>query len=193
MSGVGGQAVAHIECGRLAADLKTGESIAVDGVCLTVVRTGAGWFEADVSPETLRRTSLGGKDKGSALNLERALRWSDRLGGHLVQGHVDGVADLMEVCSEGNGARIRVRPPPALLRFLAEKGSVALDGVSLTIAARSEVDFEVALIPHTLRATTIGEWRVPRRINIEVDLVARYLDSLARSYAGDPKAREEDR
>jgi len=160
------------------ADLRIGESIAVDGVCLTVVRKGPRHFEAEISPETLARTALGEKRSGSRVNLERALRVSDRLGGHLVQGHVDGVGTLIEILPEGDGRRIRVTPPPGTERYLVEKGSVALDGVSLTVAARSAVCFEVALIPHTLAVTTLGEWTVSRRVNVEVDLVAKYVERL---------------
>ena len=174
--------LARIGCGDLAPELRIGESVAVDGVCLTVVGTGRDWFEADLSLETLGRTSLGAKEPGSSLNLERALRISDRLGGHLVQGHVDGVGILVEVRPEGSGRRVRVTPPPSTRRYLIEKGSVALDGVSLTVATLKGRDFEVALIPHTIEATTLGEWQAARRINLEVDLLAKYVEKLLSPY-----------
>ena len=180
-----GGARVRIACAGLAGELSAGESISVDGACLTAVQAGPDWFEAELSPETLQRTCLGEKLPGARLNLERAVRLADRLGGHLVQGHVDGVGLLIEVRPEGSGRRIRVSLPDGLERYLVSKGSVALDGVSLTVASIRGREFEVALIPHTLEQTTLGEWAVPRRINIEVDLVAKYLESLLRPYSGD--------
>jgi len=173
-----GGAVLRIECGAMARELRRGESVAVDGTCLTVVHLGEDWFETEIHLETLRRTVLGERTVGTRVNLERAVRADDRLGGHLVQGHVDGVGTLVEVRPEGEGRRIRIAPPEGLERYLVEKGSVALDGVSLTVASLQGRDFEVALIPHTLSETTLGEWTVPRRINVEVDLVAKYVERL---------------
>ena len=183
-------ATARIGCGQLASELSIGESVAVDGVCLTVVRTGPGWFEAEITLETLSRTTLAGKAMGCALNLERPVRLSDRLGGHLVQGHVDGVGRLTEILPEGEGKRARVLAPDALRHYLVEKGSVALDGVSLTIAALRGAEFEVALIPHTLRVTSLGDWRVSGTVNIEVDLLAKYVETLLKPY-GSPLERKE--
>ncbi len=171
-------AVLRIRCGVLAGDLKCGESVAVDGACLTVVRSGADSFEVEISPETLRRTVLGERARGSRVNLERAVKAGDRLGGHLVQGHVDGVGTLMAIRPEGEGRRIHLLPPPDLERYVVEKGSVALDGVSLTVASLDPEGFEVSLIPHTLAETTLGEWEVSRRVNVEVDLVAKYVERL---------------
>jgi riboflavin synthase len=168
----------------LAGELRNGESVAVDGVCLTIVRTGKDWFEVEITPETLRRTTWNEKSPGAAVNLERALRAGERLGGHLVQGHVDGVATVTEIRLEGEGRRVRIAPPTLLLRYIVEKGSVALDGVSLTVASVSGAEFDVALIPHTLRATTLGEWRISRRIHVEVDLIAKYVESLLHPYSG---------
>jgi len=170
----------------LAGELRNGESVAVDGVCLTIVRTGKDWFEVEITPETLRRTTWGEKSPGAAVNLERALRAGERLGGHLVQGHVDGVATVTEIRLEGEGRRVRIAPPTLLLRYIVEKGSVALDGVSLTVTSVSGAEFDVALIPHTLRATTLGEWRISRRIHVEVDLIAKYVESLLHPYSGTP-------
>jgi riboflavin synthase len=189
LSGEGG-ALLRVGCGSMASALRRGESIAVDGTCLTVVRTGADWFETEIHPETLRRTVLGERVPGSRVNLERALRADDRMGGHWVQGHVDGVGTLLIVRGEGDGRRIRVEPPEGLERYLVEKGSVALDGVSLTVASLHGRDFEVALIPHTLSETTLGEWRVPRRINVEVDLVAKYVERLLEGWRGKAAAPE---
>ena len=180
---------ARIVCAGLASELSAGESIAVDGACLTAAHLGSDWFEAELSPETLQRTCLGEKLPGARLNLERAVRPVDRLGGHLVQGHVDGVGLLTEVRPEGSGRRIRVSLPAGLERYLVEKGSVALDGVSLTVASIRGREFEVSLIPHTLEKTTLGEWAAPRRVNVEVDLVAKYLESLLRPYSGDAEGR----
>jgi len=178
-------ALLRIECGEMAGGLGAGESVAVDGVCLTVIRAGESWFETEVHPETLRCTVLGERAEGGRVNLERAVRAADRLGGHLVQGHVDGVGTLLEIGPEGEGRRARVAAPPGLARYLAQKGSVALDGVSLTVACRSAEDFEVALIPHTLMHTTLGEWAAPRRINVEVDLIAKYVERLLESWKSD--------
>jgi len=187
-----GGAVLRIGCGAMAGEMRRGQSIAVDGTCLTVVRLGKGWFETEIHLETLRRTVLGERAVGSKVNLERAVRSDDRLGGHLVQGHVDGVGTLLRIGPEGDGLRIRVAPPKGLERYLVEKGSVALDGVSLTVASLHGRDFEVALIPHTLSETTLGEWEVPRRINVEVDLVAKYVERLLegwRSAASAPRRK----
>lgn len=174
--------VGRVACGSLARELRTGESVSVDGVCLTIIRTGADWFEVEISPETLRRTSLDGKLPGTAVNLERALRAGDRLGGHLVQGHVDGVGTVSGWNPEGEGRRLCVTPPAELLKYIVEKGSVALDGVSLTVASVRGQEFEVALIPHTLKATTLGEWQVSRRINVEADVLAKYVERLLQPY-----------
>src|SRR5262249_13133215 len=152
-----------------------GESIAGDGVCLTVVEAGGGWFEAVVSPETLSRTTLGRLAQGGAVNLERALRLGDRLGGHLVQGHVDATGRIEEVAPEGSGRRMRIGLPPELESFVVMKGSIAVDGVSLTVAARAPGSFEVALIPATLEATGLGGKAAGAPVNLEVDLVGRYV------------------
>ncbi len=161
-----------------AGELAPGESVAVDGVCLTVADLPGGAFEADVVAETLSRTTLGDLVTGARVNLERSLRAGDRLGGHLVQGHVDTTARVLEVSQRGADRRLKVESSAEYRRFLAEKGSVALQGVSLTIARVAADAFEVALIPETCRRTTLGEVRKGDRLNLEVDLVARYLDTL---------------
>ena len=163
-----------------AARLARGQSVAVDGVCLTVVARGAGWFEAVVSPETLAHTSLGLRERGEAVNLERALRLGGRLGGHLVQGHVDGVGLVVSVEPEGTGRRVRVAFPAVLGAFIVMKGSIAVDGVSLTVAARHRDSFEVSLIPETLRATRLGAWGPGSPVNLEVDMLGRYVIELFR-------------
>ncbi len=158
-----------------ASELERGESVAVDGVCLTATGTSGGRFEATVSPETLRRTTLGLKAAGDRVNLERALRLGDRLGGHLVQGHVDGVGVVESVLPEGSGSRVRVRFPADLADCVVLKGSIAVDGVSLTVASREGLQFEVALIPETLAITRLGEYAPGTPVNLEVDMMGRYV------------------
>ena len=159
-------------------EMQHGESVAVDGVCLTVVELRGRGFQADVIAETLSRTTLGELRSGSPVNLERALRLGDAMGGHLVQGHVDGVARVAEVRRTGADHRMRLELPAELRRYVAFKGSVALHGVSLTVSAIDNQGFEVALIPETLTRTTLGRVRPRDRLNVEVDLVARYLERL---------------
>ena len=161
------------------ADIAIGASIACSGACLTVVEKGPGWFAVDVSAETLSRTSLGSWKEGAKVNLERALRMGDELGGHLVLGHVDGVARLMAVKSEGESRRLVIEAPASLRRFIAEKGSVALDGVSLTINEVGPADFGVNIIPHTQRETNLGALTPGDALNLEIDLLARYVARLA--------------
>lgn len=152
-----------------------GDSVAVNGACLTVLDPGEDGFAADLSPETTRRTLLGAAAPGTPVNLERALRLGDRLGGHLVQGHVDGIVRVLAVQRQGGFTRIRVELPPERSAELAEKGSVALDGVSLTVARLGAGWFEVAVIPETLRATTLGRWRGGERAHLETDILAKYV------------------
>lgn len=155
-----------------------GESIAVDGVCLTVAGRAGSGFVADVIVETLQCTTLGHRPVGSRVNLERALRVGDRLGGHLVQGHVDTTAPVLSVTRDGGEYRIKIGWNPTIERFVAFKGSVALNGVSLTVASVDPSGFEVALIPTTLRETALGDLEAGAPVNVEVDLLARYLDRL---------------
>jgi len=152
-----------------------GGSVAVNGVCLTVAASGPGWFEAALGDETLRRTTLGSLRAEDVVNLERPLRLGDPLAGHLVQGHVDGVVRVLDRRDEGAGARLRLALPPTLAPFVVAQGSVTLDGVSLTVAARGADAFEVMLIPETLRVTTLGMRRTGDSVNLEVDLVGRYV------------------
>ena len=154
--------------------LERGASIAVDGVCLTAIDSGPGWFAAVVSPETLSRTTLALRAPEERVNLERPLRLGDRLGGHLVQGHVDDVGIVEGVRPEGSGARVRIRFPAELAGLIVMKGSIAVDGVSLTVAARGDRWFEVALIPETLRATRAPDYASGSPVNLEVDMMGRY-------------------
>jgi riboflavin synthase len=157
---------------------RIGDSVAVSGVCLTLAAVEGGRFSADLSGETLSRTTLGALVPGSVVNLEPALAAGGALGGHLVSGHVDGVATVRE-CREADGAlQATVEAPAALARFIAEKGSVTLDGVSLTVGRVAGTGFEVTLVPHTRSVTTLGDLAAGRRLNLEIDLIARYLDRL---------------
>lgn len=164
-------------------DIALGESIAVSGVCLTVVAFDADTWAADVSNETLALTTLGSKPVGAAVNLERALRASDRLGGHMVSGHVDGIAHVVRIGDDGRSQRWRFSAAPALLRFIAGKGSVAIDGVSLTVNAVDDAGFEVNLVPHTIEHTAFAQTPAGAAVNIEVDVVARYVERLMQTGA----------
>ncbi len=168
-----------VGCRTVLEDSDVGASVAVNGVCLTVVGRTDRALSFDVSEETLRRTSLARLSAGDPVNLERPVTLMTRIGGHLVQGHVDGVGEVtgFEPDPEG-GAWLRVRPPVELLPYLVEKGSVAVDGVSLTIATAPDEGFAVALIPHTLAATTLGATRVGDPVNLEVDVIAKYVERL---------------
>jgi riboflavin synthase len=167
-----------IEAPQTAPDARIGDSIAIDGVCLTVVSVDGETFAFDAVPETLARTSLTTLEADSRVNLEPALRAGDALGGHYVQGHVDGVATVRGVEPEGDGKRIWFDAPPDLLRYVVEKGSIAAQGTSLTIAATDDRGFAVALIPHTLAATTLGSLTPGDPVNLEADVLAKYVEKL---------------
>ena len=158
--------------------VQLGESIAVNGVCLTVIAFDADSFQADASNETLALTTLGGLAPGAPLNLERAMRPTDRLGGHLVSGHVDGMGEVLEIREDARAQRWRFSAPAPLLRYIARKGSICVDGVSLTVNAVDDAGFEVALIPHTVSHTAFAQTRVGDPVNLEIDLVARYVERL---------------
>ena len=186
----GGDARLRIDIGDLAfADAALGESIAVNGVCLTVVAHDSSAFEADASNETLALTTLGGLPIGAPLNLERAMRADDRLGGHLVSGHVDGVGRVLAVEPDARAQRWRFAAPPALMRYIAQKGSICVDGTSLTVNAvdtgLEAAGFEVALVPHTVAHTAFATTRVGDAVNLEVDLVARYVERLLAARSND--------
>jgi riboflavin synthase len=163
---------------RLSGELEPGDSVAVNGVCLTAVEADSRGFAADVIAETLRRSSLGPLAQGDRVNLELPLRPADRLGGHFVQGHVDGTGVMESIGEEGSSRTLRVAPPVELLPYVVEKGSIALDGVSLTVASVDDEGFTVALIPETLTSTTLGDAVAGRSVNIEVDLLAKYVEKL---------------
>ena len=170
--------------GRLPVDeLVLGESVACSGVCLTVVERGGGLVSFDAIPETLSRSTLGGWRPGTRVNLERALALHDRLGGHLVQGHVDAVGEVLRRMPEGQGARLTISLPASIAPLVAEKGSIAVDGVSLTVATAGRDRFEIALIPETLARTTLGEAATGTKVNLEADVLARHVARL-RELAG---------
>jgi riboflavin synthase len=162
----------------LAGELAAGDSVAVNGVCLTAVDADAEGFRADVMAETLRRSSLGPLAAGDAVNLELPLRAGAPLGGHVVQGHVDGTATVGELRDEGFARVVRIECDPELLRYVVEKGSIAVDGVSLTVASVDDAGFTVSLIPETLERTTLGEASPGRVVNLEVDVLAKYVEKL---------------
>ena len=162
----------------LMADSKEGDSISVSGVCLTMLKPNENGFSADVSVETLDKTSLGSRTSGDHVNLELALRASDRLGGHMVSGHVDGLAELRSRTKDGRSERFEFKVDSELAKYIATKGSVCLDGVSLTVNTVSDDCFSICIIPHTLSVTTLGSLAVGNKVNLEVDLIARYLDRL---------------
>ena len=167
-----------IKCRTVLDGVKIGDSISANGICLTVTKFGDKEFCADVMPETMRRTSLSELKVGSRVNLERALRVGDRLGGHIVSGHIDGVGRIIEIRAEGNAHVVRVECDRTLLRQIVEKGSVALDGMSLTVVDVKEQNFGVSLIPHTMGVTNFIEKRVGSLVNIETDVIAKYVERL---------------
>lgn len=166
----------EISCERVMADSGVDSSLAVNGVCLTVVERGDGTLAFDVTPETLSRTSLGRLKTGDPVNLERPITLSTRLGGHLVQGHVDGVGSVVSVEPNEAGATLTVRAPEDLMRYVVEKGSISIDGISLTIASVLADTFSIALIPHTLEATTLGTAAPGDPVNLEADVIAKYVE-----------------
>jgi riboflavin synthase len=171
---------ARITTGYDTASIEIGASIACDGVCLTAVALGPNWFDVDISAETVSKTNIGqdGWRPGKRINLERALRVGDELGGHIVSGHVDGVAEVVAMAQEGDSTRVSLAAPDALARFIAPKGSVALNGTSLTVNDVDGTSFGVNLIPHTQQVTTWGAVKPGDRINLEIDTLARYVARL---------------
>ncbi len=172
-----------------AGELSRGESVSVDGVCLTVTGRSADGFEADVMARTLSLTTLGSRPRGAEVNLERALKLGDRLGGHMVTGHVDGVATVVEVATGTEGRDVVLELPAPLMRHVAERGSIAIDGASLTVAAVEGTRVTVSLIPETLEATVAGRYRPGTRVNVETDVAAKYQESLQRNGTGEEPAR----
>lgn len=178
----------ELDCGALdMADVKMGDSIAVSGCCLTVIEFDEGGFSADVSNETLRCTALGSLKKGSRVNLEKAMQATDRFGGHIVSGHVDGVGTLKESVKEGQSIKLSFQVPAAISKYIAAKGSICIDGTSLTVNEVQGDMFSINVIPHTQTETIIGEYEIGRNVNLEVDLVARYLERLLSADSGNEK------
>jgi riboflavin synthase len=169
----------EIEAPKIARELDRGDSVAVNGVCLTATQTGRRRFETQAMAETLARSTLGALRRGGRVNLELPARLQDRLGGHLVQGHVDAVAEVVRVEDEDAARRVWFSADSDVLRYLVNKGSVTLDGVSLTIVEVGHTSFHVALIPHTLGATTLGSLQVGSTVNVEVDVIAKYVERLS--------------
>lgn len=176
----------EIACTSIPRDrLELGASVSVDGVCLTVAAHGAGSFFADVSGETLAVTTLGSKPDGARVNLEPSLRAGDSLGGHWVSGHVDGLAEVQSARADARSLRVELAAPAKLARYIARKGSVTLDGVSLTVNEVDGVRFTINLIPHTLEVTTLGRLQPGARLNLEIDLLARYVERLSTDIGAD--------
>jgi riboflavin synthase len=181
----------QIECTRIMEDVKLGDSIAVNGICLTVTSLGSNWFTADVMPETMRKTNLESLTRLSQVNLERALRLSDRLGGHLVSGHIDGTGVITEKVNEDNATWISIAADKSILKYIVMKGSVAVDGTSLTVAYVDDVKFKVSLIPLTRAVTTLGFKKAGDKVNIECDSVGKYVEKLLYSGAGENNERKD--
>ncbi len=167
-----------VRASKVLEDVKLGDSIAVNGACLTAVDFSKSEFSVDLSPETMRRTSLGQLSAGGPVNLERALLASDRMGGHIVQGHVDGTGRVMSIKTDGDSIIFRIRVPKRLNRYIVEKGFVAVDGISLTVVKRGASSFTLAVIPYTLENTNLSALSVGDRVNLEADILAKYVESL---------------
>ncbi len=176
----GGMLELEIEAPQIARELKVGDSVAVNGVCLTATATGRRRFTTQAMPETTAKTTIGKVTKGEYINLELPARLTDRLGGHLVQGHVDGVAQVVRIEDDEDARRVWFTADEGLLRYMVDKGSVTLDGVSLTVVEVGRSTFQVALIPHTLEVTTLGVLTNGSHVNVEVDVVAKYVERLLR-------------
>jgi riboflavin synthase len=172
----------------LGSEVALGDSVAVNGICLTATAAAADGFETEAMNQTLEVTALGGVEAGGRVNLELAMRASDRLGGHIVQGHVDGVGEVTAVSDDGFARRVRVALPPELLRYAVDKGSITLSGVSLTIAELGAEWVEVSLIPETLERTNLGELTPGSNLNVECDIVAKYVERLLAPFAGKERA-----
>jgi len=182
----GGDVTLELDCGSLdLSDVAVGDSIAVNGCCLTVVRLTPTGFRADVSRETLSLTTLGGYSPGTRVNLEKALRAGQPLGGHYVSGHVDGTGTVADRRGDARSVRVEFELEPALAKYVARKGSVCIDGVSLTVNQVTGTRFAVNLVPHTLDATIAGAYEIGTRVNVEVDIIARYVERLTTSSEGD--------
>lgn len=184
----GPDAVMVIQPDFVMENITLGESIAVDGACLTVVSFQGTVFCADVSAETLSRTTLGGKSAGAHLNLERALRLGDRLGGHIVSGHVDGIGRVRERVRDGRSLRLFFDVPNDLSRYIVEKGSVAVNGISLTVNGASQGSFDVNIVPHTARETTIADFKTGEAVNIETDVIGKYVERMLGGWSAEAES-----
>lgn len=180
-----------IEVKEITKDMKAGDSINTDGVCLTVTRFSAGEFEVDVMPETMKRTGFRDLKKGQKINLERALRLSDRLGGHLVSGHIDGTGMISKSWDDENAKWFTIEASPAIVKYIVEKGSIAIDGISLTVVRVDRKSFDVSLIPHTQSNTTITGKKTGDTVNLECDMIAKYLEKLMQQQGNDSKINME--
>ncbi|MCB6993026.1 riboflavin synthase [bacterium 210820-DFI.6.37] len=179
-----------IQASKVLEDVHLGDSIAVNGVCLTVTSFGKNSFQVDVMAETLRRSSLGSLRKGSKVNLERAMAANGRFGGHIVSGHIDDTGTVKSLKREGNAVWVTIDCGRGLLRYIAEKGSITIDGISLTVAALTESGFKVSIIPHTGAETTLLEKKAGDIVNLETDIIAKYLERLAQPAPEEPKAEK---
>lgn len=171
-------AVLHIGASEITSDLSLGDSVAVNGVCLTVVDFDQTGFAADVMHETLNRTNLGKLKSGSAVNLERAMAANGRFGGHIVSGHVDGVGKITDITKDDNAIWYTISAEPAVLRYIVEKGSIAIDGISLTVARVTDKDFAISAIPHTVKVTILGQKQAGDTVNLENDIIGKYVEKL---------------
>ena len=177
-----------VQASKVTEDLKLGDSIAVNGTCLTAVNFSRTEFSVDLSPETIRRTSLGQLSEGSPVNLERALLASDRMGGHIVQGHVDSTGRVMSSSVDGDSIIFRIKVPKRLNPYIVEKGFIAVDGISLTVVKRGASSFTLAVIPYTLKNTNLASVSIGDRVNLEADILAKYVESLLdRKYGPEDK------
>lgn len=165
-----------ISCEKVLEGVEIGDSINTNGICLTVVEKGADYFKADVMPETIRKTSLSELKKGAKINLERALKVGDRLNGHIVSGHIDGCGKILSIKAEGNAIMLEITAESRIMRQIAEKGSVAIDGISLTVVKTNSESFYVSLIPHTMAETNLEDKKIGSIVNIETDILAKYVE-----------------
>lgn len=184
-----------VAASQIPSDLAIGDSVAVSGVCLTVTAFQPRWFTADIMPETLERSALGQLSPGDSVNLERALRADGRLGGHIVTGHIDGVGTITAVTQDDNAIRYTVKAPPTLLRGIVEKGSIAIDGISLTVTGVTDQNFAVSVIPHTAEQTTLSRRKTGDTVNLETDILGKYaarlLSPMAETVSSPPKLTAE--
>ena len=176
--------VLKIEGSIIFSDLKIGDSVAVNGVCLTATKIEGGTFEADVMHETLNRTGLGSLRPGSSVNLERAMAANGRFGGHIVSGHIDGQGTVRDIKRDDNAIWYYIEAPAEIMRYIVEKGSIAIDGISLTVAKVTETTFAVSIIPHTAAETTLSERKMGDKVNLENDIIGKYVEKLAGPYTG---------